>query len=187
MISLTDKEFDLCIQKILGKDKNGLKDIYTCYGTLVYRQMLAVVKSPQDAEDLTSDLFLRLWETAAQYRSGTGHKRYITVMARNMAIDFLRKRKHLEYTIDDENVYTEEQADPEEPTDVQVVGGMAFRQALETLNEAEKEIINLRVGFDMTFKEISEALGIPLGTVAWRYRQALNKLKKTVKEGSIYG
>ena len=64
---------------------------------------------------------------------------------------------------------------------------MAFSQALETLNDAEKEIINLRVGFDMTFKEISEALGIPLGTVAWRYRQALNKLKKTVKEGSIYG
>ncbi len=187
MINLTDKEFDLCIQKILGKDKNGLKDIYTCYGTLVYRQMLAVVKSPQDAEDLTSDMFLRLWETAAQYRSGTGHKRYITVMARNMAIDFLRKTKHVEYTIDDENVYTEEQADPEAPTDVQVESGIAFRQALEILNEAEREIINLRAGLDMTFKEISETLGVPLGTVAWRYKQALNKLKKTVKEGSIYG
>ena len=187
MINLTDKEFDLCIEKILQKDKNGLKDIYSSYGKLVYQQMLAVVKSPQDAEDLTSDMFLRLWETAAQYRSGTGHKRYITVMARNMAIDFLRKRKHEEYTIDDDGVYTEEQAAPEEPTDVQVIGGISFKQALDTLNEAEKEIINLRVGFDLTFKEISETLGIPLGTVTWKYRQAIQKLKKTVKEGSING
>jgi RNA polymerase sigma-70 factor (ECF subfamily) len=104
-----------------------------------------------------------------------------------MAIDFLRKRKHEEYTIDDEGIYTEEQADPEDPTDVQVESGMAFKQALETLNDAEREIINLRAGLDMTFKEISETLGVPLGTVAWRYKQALNKLKKTVKEGSIYG
>lgn len=187
MIDLTDKEFDLCIQRILGKDKSGLRDIYSCYGKLIYQQMLAVVKSPQDAEDLTSDMFLRLWETAAQYRSGTGHKRYITVMARNMAIDFLRKRKREEYTIDDDGIYTEEQADPEDPTDVQVESGIAFKQALDTLNEAEREIINLRAGLDMTFKEISETLGIPLGTVAWKYKQALNKLKKTVKEGSIYG
>lgn len=184
---MTDKEFDLSIGRILQKDKDGLKDIYTAYGTLIYQQMLAVVKSPQDAEDLTSDFFLRLWETAAQYRSGTGHRRYITVMARNMAIDFLRKRKHEEYTIDDDGVYTEEQADPEEPTDVQVESGMYFKQALEALNEAEKEIVNLRVGFDMTFKEISETLGIPLGTVTWKYAQALKKLKKTVKEGSIDG
>lgn len=187
MIKLTDKEFDLCIQKIRGKDKSGLNNIYAAYGELIYHQMLAVVKSPQDAEDLTNDMFLRLWDSAAQYRSGTGHKRYITVMARNLAIDFLRKRKREEYTIDDDGIYTEEQADPEEPTDVQVVGGIYFERSLETLNESEKEIINLRVGFDLTFKEIGESLGIPLGTVVSKYRKAIEKLKKTVEEGSIDG
>ena len=187
MKNLTDQEFDVRIQMILQKDKNGLKEIYNCYGRLIYQQVLAIVKSPQDAEDLTSEMFLKIWETAAQYRSGTGHKRYLTVMARNMAIDLLRKRKHEEYTIDDDGIYTEEQADPEAPTDIQVVGGMAFKEALDTLKPAEREIINLRVGFDMTFKEISEALGIPLGTVTWKYRQAIGKLKDTVKEGSIDG
>ncbi len=183
---LTDIEFDLCIQRILDKDKNGLKEIYDAYGRLVYQQMLSVVKNPQDAEDLTSELFLRLWETAAQYRSGTGHKRYITVMSRNMAIDFLRKRKHESYSLDDDEVYREEQADST-LTDDTVIGGITFEQALNTLRPDEKEIVNMHLGFEMTFQEISDAMGRPLGTVTWKYRQALEKLKTTVKEGSIYG
>lgn len=53
--------------------------------------MLDIVKSPQDAEDLTSDFFLKLWDTAGQYRKGTGHKRYLTVMAKNLALDSIKK------------------------------------------------------------------------------------------------
>lgn len=183
---MTDNEFDFRIQLILNKDKNGLREIYNAYGRLIYQQMLSVVKSPQDAEDLTSDFFLRLWETAGMYRQGSGHKRYLTVMARNMAIDFLRKRKHESYTLDDDEVFHEEQADSR-LTDDEVIGGISFKQALDTLDPAEKEIINLRLGFELTFKEISKTLGKPLGTVTWKYRQAISRLKHTVKEGSIYG
>lgn len=186
MRHLTDYEFDFRIQLILNKDKNGLKEIYNAYGRLIYQQMLSIVKSPQDAEDLTSDFFLRLWETASQYRQGTGHKRYLTVMARNMAIDFLRKRKHECYTLDDDEVFHEERAD-DKLTDDEVIGGITFEQALNRLSGDEREIINLRLGFELTFKEISKALGKPLGTVTWKYRQAISKLRNTVKEGSIYG
>ncbi|MFQ9124590.1 MAG: hypothetical protein ACLR47_10755 [Ruminococcus bicirculans (ex Wegman et al. 2014)] len=45
----------------------------------------------------------------------------------------------------------------------------------------------MRLGMDMTFREISRAVGKPLGTVTWKYRQAVFKLKKTIKEDSIYG
>ncbi|MBO5449469.1 MAG: RNA polymerase sigma factor [Ruminococcus sp.] len=183
---MTDNEFDFKMKLILEKNKNGLRDIYNAYGRLIYHQMLAVVKSPQDAEDLTSDFFLRLWETAGQYRSGTGHKRYITVMARNMAVDFLRKRRRESYTLDDEDVYHEEPADTV-LTDETVIGNVTFEKALELLNAEEREIINLRLGFELTFKEISKTLGKPLGTVTWKYRQAVSKLRKTVKEGSING
>jgi len=186
MRHLTDNEFDFRMKLILNKDKNGLKEIYNAYGRLIYQQMLSVVRSPQDAEDLTSDFFLRLWETADQYCAGTGHKRYIAVMAKNMALDFLRKRKRETYTLDDDEVYHEEQADSR-LTDDEVIGTLTFDEALDKLCGDEKEIINLRLGFDMTFKEISKALGKPLGTVTWKYRQAISKLRKTVKEGSIYG
>ena len=183
---MTDQELDLSISLILQKDKNGLRTIYDSYGRLIYQQMLSIVKSPQDAEDLTSDLFLKLWESAAQYRSGTGHRRYLTVMARNMAIDFLRKRKHESYSIDDDEVYHEEKAD-DFRVDEQVVGEVNFRTALDSLSADEKEIVNMHLGFEMTFAEISKVIGRPLGTVTWKYRQALSKLRKNVKEGSING
>lgn len=183
---MTDKEFDFRIQLILKKDRNGLREIYKAYGRLIYSQLLSIVKNPQDAEDLTSEFFLKLWENANKYRSGTGHKRYIAIMAKNLAIDFLRKRKREAYTIDDEDVYTQEPQDSV-LTDENVIGNMTFEQALETLSADEKEIINLRLGWELTFKEISKTLGKPLGTVTWKYRQAISKLRKTVKEGSING
>lgn len=91
MKDLTDTEFDFRVELILKNDKNGLREIYQCYGKVIYNIMLDIVKSPQDAEDLTSDFFLKLWDTAGQYRKGTGHKRYLTVMAKNLALDFIKK------------------------------------------------------------------------------------------------
>ena len=50
---MTDTEFDFRVELILKNDKNGLREIYQCYGKVIYNIMLDIVKSPQDAEDLT--------------------------------------------------------------------------------------------------------------------------------------
>lgn len=183
---MTDNEFDFRMKLILNNDKNGLREIYNCYGKMIYQVILNVVKKPQDAEDLTSDFFLRLWETAGNYKSGTGHKRYITVMARNLALDFLKKRRHEAFTLDDEENSQPEQAD-DERIDDSVIGNITFDNALRMLKDDEREILNLHLGMELTFREISKVLGKPLGTVSWKYRQAVSKLKKLVKEDSIYG
>lgn len=111
MKDLTDTEFDFRVELILKNDKNGLREIYQCYGKVIYNIMLDIVKSPQDAEDLTSDFFLKLWDTAGQYRKGTGHKRYLTVMAKNLALDFIKKRRHETPSLDDEEAGHKEQQD----------------------------------------------------------------------------
>lgn len=183
---MTDNRFECEMKLILHGDKNGLRNIYDCYGKLIYQIMVSVVKSPQDAEDLTSDFFLRLWESAENYRFGTGHKSYIATMAKNMAIDFLRKHKR-EVFGDNENAEVFEQDDGFR-TDDHVIGDITFNNALKSLNDEEKEIINLKFGLDLTFKEISRIMQKPLGTVTWKYRQAIKKLEKSVKkEDSIYG
>ena len=183
---LTDTEFDFRVELILKNDKNGLREIYQCYGKVIYNIMLDIVKSPQDAEDLTSDFFLKLWDTAGQYRKGTGHKRYLTVMAKNLALDFIRKRRHETPTLDDDEAGHKEQQDSMRVDD-DVIGKLTFEEALKLLSEGERDILNMRLGMDMTFREISRAVGKPLGTVTWKYRQAVFKLKKTIKEDSIYG
>ncbi len=59
-----------------------------------------------------------------------------------------------------------------------VVGNLSIKEAMEKLLPVERQIINMKVMMDMTFKDISETLSIPMGTVTWRYREAINKLRR---------
>lgn len=182
---MTDAQFDAAISRIVRGEKDGLKSIYDAYAKQLYQVIVGVVKNVQDAEDLTADVFMKLWETAAQYKPGSGHKRYITVMARNLAVDFLRKNGRLSFELDDEESGTVA-ADPQ---DVQkdVESGIGFAQALDLLSQKQRQIVDMHIGMQLTLQEISEALEIPMGTVAWNYRAAIEKLKKIYKEGERYG
>lgn len=181
---MTDSRFESCILLIQQGDKIGLKEIYDGYAKIIYSVMLSAVKNPSDAEDLTSDFFLKLWEKlAATYKQGSGHKRWLATLAHNMAIDFLRKNNRIELTIDtdeDENSHTEPvSSDNCEET---VIGNLSVREALEKLSESEREVVNLKLFSGFTFEETAKILSMPLGTVTWKYRRAIDKLSKYVKE-----
>lgn len=182
---MTDAQFDAAIGLIVRGDKCGLREIYDAYARQIYQVIVGIVKSPQDAEDLTADLFMRLWETASQYRPGSGHKRYITVMAKNLALDFLRKNNRLSFDIDDDEQNTVVADTQDLQKDVE--GKMSFAAALEALNPKQRQIVDMHIGMQMTLKEISDTLDMPMGTVAWNYRTAIERLKKLYKEGEHYG
>lgn len=179
---MTDNEFDLAMERLMNKEKDALRLIYDEYGGYIYKTVLAVVRSPQDAEDVTSDFFLRLWQRAEQYRSGTGHKAYLSRIAHNMAVDHLRKQGRVSFLLDDE----ENVCEPADSlrTDEAVESGISFDEALRRLTSSEGEIVNMHIGLELTFREIAAALGIPLGTVTWKYRSAIEKLRQTVKGGA---
>ena len=106
-----------------------------------------------------------------------------------MAIDYWRKRKR-ELPKDlsggseeEENAaYHTSEALPEETADPGfeegLVESMTLEDALSTLNPAEQEIIRYKFGADMTFAEIAEVMKTPMGTVTWRYREAIKKLRR---------
>lgn len=186
---MTDSRFESCILLIRQGDKGGLKEIYTEYCKIIYSVMLSVVHNQADAEDLTSDFFLKLWHRLSDtYKAGKGHKRWLTVAARNMAVDFLRKQSHTELTIDnpqedeDNSPHTEPVSD--DNTEETVLGNLSVLEALGKLRDDEREIINFKIFVGFTFKEIAKTLDMPLGTVTWKYRSAINKLSNYVKEVS---
>ena len=63
-------------------------------------------------------------------------------------------------------------------------GNMTISEALEKLSSAEREIVNLKLFAGFTFEEVAGILSMPLGTVTWKYRSAINKLSNYVKEVS---
>lgn len=88
---MTEAEFEGCIKRICHGDQMGLKDIYVEYLPYIYRVIYGIVGNKENAEDITSDFFVKLWSFAPKYRPGNGHKGYLATIARNMAVDHLRK------------------------------------------------------------------------------------------------
>ena len=89
---MEDERFDQCMERLKAGDKDALHEIYTACGPYIYHFILGIVKSREDAEDVTSEFFIRLWKSADRYRPGSGHKTYLMTIARNMAIDLLRSK-----------------------------------------------------------------------------------------------
>ncbi len=181
---MTEAEFEAAAELIRQGNRDGLRQIYEAYGDRIYRLFLGKVKKREDAEDLTSDFFLKLWTVAGEHRTGAGHRAWMATIARNMAIDFLRHAGH-ETPVEDE-VLTGNTALTEERTaEETVIGKMNAADILASLSEDEQEIVRLHLAAELTFREIAQILKRPLGTVAWKYRTAIGKLKRLAEEGKL--
>ncbi len=180
-VRLTEEAFGLCIRKILAGDKSGLKEIYDAYLGYIYRIVYGVVGHKEDAEDITGEFFIKLWQTADKINLGSGHKGYLATVARNMAIDHMRKHKR--EVLDSFSATEEDEGPVNEPvseanTEAEVIENVALKEALSRLKPAEQQIVNMKILGEMTFAEIAQILNIPMGTVTWRYREAINKLRR---------
>ncbi|MGN0678807.1 MAG: RNA polymerase sigma factor [Oscillospiraceae bacterium] len=180
---MTDSRFEICIQLIRNGERDGLREIYEEYFKLIFSVMQSVVKNREDAEDLTSDFFVKLWDRLADaYKGGNGHKSWLVAAARNMAIDRLRRNSRTETTL---NAQEETGGIPEpksgENLEEAVIGSITVSEALAVLSETECMVVSLKLFSDFTFKEIAKALKMPQGTVAWRYQSAVKKLQNYFK------
>lgn len=177
---MTEAAFDACIEAILKGDRQGLRDIYDAYLDYIYRIVYGVVGRREDAEDITSEFFIKFWQQADKYKGGGGHKGYLATIARNMALDHMRKYKKeiLEsFTQESEDEAIFEPAS-DNNTEAEVIEDVSIKEAISGLNPKEQQIINMKVLSEMTFAEISDTLKVPMGTVTWRYREAIKKLRR---------
>lgn len=170
---MTDYEFEKCVSEIGRGNREGLKLIYQEYMRLIYSIMYDKIRQKEEAEDLTSDFFIKLCKLADKYNPGSGHKKWLITIARNMAIDRIRKLNR--ETLVDE---MPELLNEEKPFSEKVLNNITVKEAMEKLAPGEKEIVDLKICGEFTFREISEITGRPVGTVAWAYNNAINKLRR---------
>jgi len=193
---VTDKEFDLCMQCMRSGDKSALREVYEAYLPYIYSIVLGVVGRKEAAEDVTGDFFIKLWEIADTYKPGNGHRAWLARIAKNLAIDSVRKSKReiLSEVMDEVNavsddasdggIYKNSEGNPSKGIDTksivesEVIEDISITEALQKLSDNEREIVHLKVMGELSFKEIARLLGQPMGTVTWRYRNAMNKLRR---------
>lgn len=183
---MTDKEFLSAINKLLKGDKDGLKLIYEAYFKLIYAVVYDTVGSKEDAEDITSEFFIKLIRVADKFKKGSPHKTWLVTIAKNMAIDHIRKRSREVFEIDnisdDENTPRQWEDTSRASIEDAVALSSDMAQAMETLDPREKEIIDLKLVGQLKFKEIAEMIGQPIGTVTWLYNQGIKKLRRCLAD-----
>lgn len=173
---MEEKQFSACMERMKSGDKSALHEVYEAYIGYIYTIVLQTVSNREDAEDVTSEFFMKLWRLADTYREGNGHRAWMAAIARNMAVDLLRRTRREVLTEDFTDTIAESTSDVS--VEQEVLSDMSLQQALDTLKANEREVVHLKIMGDMTFQEIADTLKIPLGTVTWRYQNAIKKLRR---------
>ncbi|MCM1025974.1 MAG: sigma-70 family RNA polymerase sigma factor [Roseburia sp.] len=173
---MEDRQFHACMERMRAGDKEALHEVYEAYIGFVYSVVLRVLQNREDAEDVTSEFFIKLWRLADVYESRRGHRAWMAAVARNMAVDLVRKRKR-ELLTDDFSEGIPEQTAGDD-VEREVLSGIHLEQALELLRPGEREVVNLKIMGDLTFREIADILELPMGTVTWQYQNAIKKLRR---------
>jgi RNA polymerase sigma-70 factor, ECF subfamily len=174
---LTDAE--LC-HALKAQDQLALGALYDRYATLVYRLALRVLGNPQEAEDLTQEIFLILWKGSSYQPSRGSLSSFLTTLTRSRAIDRLRSRtsslKFLQRW--SQTMITE--PSPLTPFEMASLSQRSeyVQDALAQLPEKQRRVLEMAYYDGLSQSEIAHQLATPLGTVKSWSRQGLLNLRK---------
>jgi len=182
-------EEDAALVAALAADQvSALEQLYDRYSALVYSISLRVLHDHALAEDVTQEVFLRLWRQPASFDPERGRFiSWISSVARNRALDELRKlsrRRGAEDQSEDAVLDVPDSGRGEDPQEEAIFAEerIRVRAALAELPAAQREVIELAYFSGLTQVEIAERTGDPLGTIKTRVRLGMRKLREALTD-----
>jgi RNA polymerase sigma-70 factor (ECF subfamily) len=143
-----------------------------------------LVKNGTDAEDLVQDAYLRAWRGFAGFR-GTDGRGWLLTIVRNTCYTWLHENRRQEMAVEfNEDLHTQAQAVAEpERLLAESANRQTLEKALQELPTEFREAIVLRELEELSYKEISEITGVPIGTVMSRLARARSRLQLCLASG----
>lgn len=179
------RELPRLMERIKGKDQAAMAELYVMCHAKVYRQVAYFIRDSQVANDVTQEVFLRIWRYAAAFDASksANAQAWINQVARNQVMTELarrsRRREDSDELLDEQ---PDERAEPQQMARV-IVRSPAFAAAMNTLSPMMREVMVLRYFSDLSLQEIADELKLPLNTVkTWLYR-GLARMKQELESG----
>ena len=166
------RELDELLSGVATGDREALAQLYRRTRTAVYGLALSYVKNAHDAQDVTQDTFVRVWDSAYQYKPQGSPMGWLLAMARNLALMKLRQGSRQEQLEDEEWDAIPAESPAVTPEDRQVL-----QQAMAALTDEERQVVMLHAVTGLKHREIAHLLEMPLATVLSKYHRALKKLR----------
>jgi len=185
---------ELVVRAVAGREQ-GFEELVRRYQRPIVAYVYRMVGDYDAALDLTQDVFIRVYGSLARYRPEFKFSTWIYRIAHNAAIDHLRRQgasrtEELEHSSDETGTFERPLADarptPEQESE-RAERRAEIEEVVQALAPAYRELIILRHAHDMSYDEIAEVTGLPLGTVKNRIFRAREAMRTRLVERGITG
>jgi RNA polymerase sigma-70 factor (ECF subfamily) len=170
---------EILVAGIASGDQSALSEAYRAHGASVFAAALAVSSRRELAEEITQEVFVRLWNRPERFDAARGALRsFLKIDARGRAIDALRSERSRRAREDKEaRLSSSTESRSVEEIVMQHVTSRRVRELLDGLRPEERTPIALAYFDGRSYREVAKILDLPEGTVKSRIRSGLGRLK----------
>jgi len=167
---------------VARQDRAAFAALFAHFASRVKSYMLRLGSDSLQAEELAQEALATVWRKADRYDPArAAASTWIFTVARNLRIDAFRRRNHPEPDPNDPAMV------PDPPASADMIvsrkqDAVRIRRALAELSDDQREVLQLSFFDDQTHIQISETLGIPLGTVKSRIRLAFGRIRNLLED-----
>jgi RNA polymerase sigma factor (sigma-70 family) len=173
-------QLELLVEKFQQKDEKAFETLYNMYSDSMQGVIYNIVRDSDIAEEVMQDVFIKAWHNADSYSSKKGRFfTWILNIARNAAIDktrskaFKKSKQNLDSDFFVDILETSESLD-------NTTDAIGIKKFVDKLAEKCKAVIDLLYFKGYTQVEVSETLGMPIGTIKTRNRNCIKELRNMV-------
>jgi RNA polymerase sigma-70 factor (ECF subfamily) len=174
-------------QRLIAGDESALREAYREHGAAVLGLAVRVLGNVTTAEDVMQDVFVRLWEQPERFDPTRGRLRsYLLAMTHSRAAERLRAEASQRRRLD---VAGRQPVDPaqSDPTHALAVqdASTAVRRVLAELPEDQRVAIDMAYFGGLSYRDVAVALAEPEGTVRYRIRAGMQKMRAALQAQEI--
>jgi RNA polymerase sigma-70 factor (ECF subfamily) len=176
---VSDVSDDSLIERVVNGEQQALLSLYDRYSGRVYALVLRMLGDSMAAEEITQDVFLKLWARARSYLASRGaFAPWLLTIARNTALDRLRLERRRPTLADDAESEESWKDIPDGESTSEEARWRALYFAVQALPPEQRQVIYLAYYQGLSHSQIAEHLGWPVGTVKTRLRLGMAQLRQ---------
>lgn len=178
--SPTPEDLGGLLERVATGDQEAFATFYDAVSPRVFGLVLRVLRDRSQSEEVTQEVFVQVWREAASFDSARGSAlSWLLTVAHRRAVDRVRTesaQSKREVAYESHNVTPSFDSTSEAVEDEW--RARTVRRAVSDLSQAQREAIELAYFAGLTHREVSQQLGLPLGTAKTRIRDGLSKLRR---------
>ena len=180
--------FIIFLGALSDSDKDLVNQLFKDYHVKLYNISLNILHSEQDAEDALAQAFLKIIDNIEQIEKIPCHERlpFCVILVRNASIDIYRKNQKV-IPLEFMEVIEDFTTDTAEETFFKNLDEQMLYQAIKNLSSEDRYLLELRLGANLSYKDIGVLMNIKEPTARKRLQRALEKLNQAlISEGYVY-